>query len=149
MTAAPKIVSTTPPTFTGAGGTVDFGAGNSILGFFQGDGSGTNPGTWGHEIDSRAEVDGTGAGNFDTSTCLPYTAELPFAVVGTKVSTACYANCTGNTDLPLLTASDFTCFLNKFRAGDAYANCNGNTDAPLLTAADFTCFLNKFRAGCP
>lgn len=30
-----------------------------------------------------------------------------------------------------------------------YANCNGNTDAPLLTAADFTCFLSSFRAGCP
>jgi hypothetical protein len=30
-----------------------------------------------------------------------------------------------------------------------YANCTGNTDAPLLTASDFTCFLNKFRAGCP
>ncbi len=62
---------------------------------------------------------------------------------------ACYANCTGNTDAPLLTASDFTCFLNKFRAGDSYANCTGNTDAPLLTASDFTCFLNSFRAGCP
>ncbi len=62
---------------------------------------------------------------------------------------ACYANCTGNTDAPLLSAADFTCFLNKFRAGDSYANCTGNTDAPLLSAADFTCFLTKFRAGCP
>ncbi len=65
------------------------------------------------------------------------------------IATPCYANCNGNTDAPLLTAADFTCFLNKFRAGDPYANCNGNTDAPLLTAADFTCYLTKFRAGCP
>ncbi len=68
---------------------------------------------------------------------------------GISNAPACYANCNGNTDIPLLTAGDFTCFLNKFRAGDTYANCNGNTDIPLLTAADFTCFLNKFRAGCP
>ncbi len=64
-------------------------------------------------------------------------------------STPCYANCDGNTTAPLLSASDFTCFLTKFRAGDAYANCDGNTTAPLLSASDFTCFLNKFRAGCP
>jgi hypothetical protein len=64
-------------------------------------------------------------------------------------SAPCYANCTGNTDAPLLSAADFTCFLQKFRAGDTYANCTGNTDAPLLSAADFTCFLQKFRAGCP
>ncbi len=70
-------------------------------------------------------------------------------VINLNPPVPCYANCNGNTDSPLLTAADFTCFLNKFRAGDAYANCNGNTDTPLLTAADFTCFLNSFRAGCP
>ncbi len=62
---------------------------------------------------------------------------------------ACYANCDGNTTAPLLSAGDFTCFLNKFRAGDLYANCDGNTSAPLLSAGDFTCFLQQFRAGCP
>jgi len=150
MTAAPAITSTTPPTFTGAGGTVDLGAGNAVLGFFQGDGSGTNPGTWGHEIDNRAEVDGANATNFDSSTCLPYTAELPFGVVGTKVvAPSCYANCDGSTTAPVLSAADFTCFLNKFRASDSYANCDGSTTAPVLSAADFTCFLTKFRAGCP
>jgi hypothetical protein len=30
-----------------------------------------------------------------------------------------------------------------------YANCDGSTDSPVLTASDFTCFLAKFRAGCP
>ncbi len=64
-------------------------------------------------------------------------------------SAPCYPNCDASTAAPLLTAGDFTCFLTKFRAGDAYANCDGNTDAPTLSAADFTCFLTRFRAGCP
>ncbi len=61
----------------------------------------------------------------------------------------CYANCDASTGTPLLTAADFTCFLNKFRAGDPSANCDGSTGTPTLTAADFTCFLSAFRAGCP
>ncbi len=61
----------------------------------------------------------------------------------------CYANCDCSTGSPSLTASDFTCFLSRFRAGDAYANCDGSTGTPLLTASDFACFLNAFRAGCP
>jgi hypothetical protein len=60
----------------------------------------------------------------------------------------CDANCDGSTGTPALTASDFTCFLAKFRSGDSYANCDGSTGTPLLTAADFTCFLAKFRSGC-
>jgi len=62
---------------------------------------------------------------------------------------ACYANCDGSTSAPLLSASDFVCFLGKFRSGDPYANCDGSTSAPVLSAADFVCFLGKFRAGCP
>jgi hypothetical protein len=60
----------------------------------------------------------------------------------------CYANCDCSTGSPSLTAADFTCFLSKFRAGDAYANCDGSTGSPALTAADFTCFLTLFRNGC-
>jgi hypothetical protein len=65
------------------------------------------------------------------------------------VTNTCYANCDGSTTAPVLTASDFTCFLTKFRAGDSYANCDGSTGSPTLTASDFTCFLTAFRAGCP
>ncbi len=61
----------------------------------------------------------------------------------------CFANCDGSTDVPVLTAADFSCFLTKFRAGDSGANCDGSTGLPVLTAADFSCFLTKFRAGCP
>jgi len=65
------------------------------------------------------------------------------------MAAACYANCDGSTGTPSLTAADFSCFLARFRAGNAYANCDGSTGTPSLTAADFTCFLSKFRAGCP
>ncbi len=64
-------------------------------------------------------------------------------------ASACYANCDGSTGTPALTAADFACFLQKFRAGDAYANCDGSSGTPTLTAGDFACFLQKFRAGCP
>ncbi len=63
--------------------------------------------------------------------------------------TPCYANCDESTELPALGLTDLTCFLDRFRAGDAYANCDGSTGSPLLSAADFVCFLNTFRAGCP
>ncbi len=66
-----------------------------------------------------------------------------------RVASGCYANCDASTGSPSLTAADFTCFLNRFRASDAYANCDGSTGSPSLTAGDFTCFLTKFRAGCP
>ncbi len=87
-----------------------------------------------------------------------YTLEIltPGAAISTcsgaaylPCTTTCYANCDCSAVAPLLSAGDFTCFITKFRAGDAYANCDGSTGSPLLTAADFTCFLNAFRAGCP
>jgi subtilisin-like proprotein convertase family protein len=65
-----------------------------------------------------------------------------------SLHTSCYANCDGSTVAPILNANDFTCFLNKFAAGDPAANCDGSTAAPTLNANDFTCYLNKFAAGC-
>ncbi len=61
----------------------------------------------------------------------------------------CYANCDNSKTSPILSANDFTCFLNRFRNGDSYANCDASTTPPVLNAGDFTCFLDKFRAGCP
>jgi hypothetical protein len=61
----------------------------------------------------------------------------------------CYANCDGSTASPVLNAADFTCFLQKYAAGDSYANCDGSRVAPVINAADFTCFLHKYAAGCP
>ncbi len=64
-----------------------------------------------------------------------------------------YANCDGSTLSPVLSASDFVCFLNFFRQGFSsvvldYANCDQSVEPPTLTASDFICFLNKFRVGC-
>jgi T5SS/PEP-CTERM-associated repeat protein len=61
----------------------------------------------------------------------------------------CYANCDGSGFTPVITANDFTCFINRFASGDAYANCDGSTVSPVLTANDFQCFINKVANGCP
>jgi subtilisin family serine protease len=66
-----------------------------------------------------------------------------------SADTFCYANCDGSTTVPVLNVLDFSCFLNKFAAGDPYANCDGSTTAPTLNVLDFSCFLNAFAAGCP
>jgi hypothetical protein len=60
----------------------------------------------------------------------------------------CYANCDGSTASPVLNVADFSCFLQKYAAGDDYANCDGSTAAPTLNVQDFSCFLQKYSAGC-
>jgi hypothetical protein len=60
----------------------------------------------------------------------------------------CYANCDGSTTAPILNVADFTCFLQRFAAGESYANCDQSTTVPVLNVADFTCFLQRFAAGC-
>jgi hypothetical protein len=61
----------------------------------------------------------------------------------------CYANCDLSTVAPTLNVGDFTCFLQKFAAGDCLANCDRSTSAPVLNVGDFTCFLQRFASGCP
>ncbi len=61
---------------------------------------------------------------------------------------ACYANCDGSVTAPILNVADFTCFLQRFAAGESYANCDNSTAMPTLNVADFTCFLQRFAAGC-
>ncbi|MFN0134441.1 MAG: GC-type dockerin domain-anchored protein [Phycisphaerales bacterium] len=97
---------------------------------FDDDGSGPLPPAFylGGEFTSAG---GLGALNFARWACSP-----------------CYANCDGSTAAPILNVNDFTCFLNKFAAGDPTANCDGSTSAPTLNVNDFTCFLNAFAAGC-
>ena len=60
----------------------------------------------------------------------------------------CYANCDASTTQPVLNVADFTCFLQRYAAGDSYANCDGSTTSPVLNVADFTCFLQRYAAGC-
>jgi uncharacterized membrane protein len=66
-----------------------------------------------------------------------------------RLSSECFVNCDGSTILPILNVADFTCFLQRFAAGESYANCDQSTAAPVLNVADFTCFLQRFAAGCP
>jgi hypothetical protein len=61
----------------------------------------------------------------------------------------CYANCDNSTTHPVLNVADFSCFLQRFAAGDPYANCDNSTQPPVLNVADFTCYLQNFAAGCP
>ncbi len=65
-----------------------------------------------------------------------------------RAAPACYPNCDGSTVNPFLNVADFTCFLQRFAAGDPYANCDGSSAPPVLNVADFTCFLQRFAAGC-
>ncbi len=66
----------------------------------------------------------------------------------TSAGSSCYPNCDGSTTPPVLNVLDFTCFLNRFAAGDSYANCDNSTTPPALNVLDFLCFLNQFAAGC-
>jgi len=75
-------------------------------------------------------------------------ASYGMAAVLTPVAPSCYANCDGSSIPPILNVSDFTCFLNRYSAGDSYANCDGSTVPPVLNVSDFTCFLNAYSAGC-
>jgi photosystem II stability/assembly factor-like uncharacterized protein len=65
-----------------------------------------------------------------------------------RLTSVCYPNCDASTTAPILNVQDFSCFLNRFAAGDSYANCDGSTTPPVLNVADFSCFLNAFAAGC-
>ncbi len=74
---------------------------------------------------------------------------LDLTVSGQFVKETCYANCDASTTAPVLNVLDFSCFLNKFAAGDVAANCDRSTVPPVLNVLDFSCFLNQFAAGCP
>jgi hypothetical protein len=67
---------------------------------------------------------------------------------GVPVICTCYANCDASSIPPVLNVLDFSCFLNRFAAGDPWANCDGSTVPPVLNVLDFSCFLNRFAAGC-
>ncbi len=81
----------------------------------------------------------------DPSQIYAIAAQVP----GAGTPTACYANCDNSTTAPVLNVADFTCFLQRFAAGDSYANCDDSTSPPVLNVADFTCFLQSFAGGCP
>ncbi len=94
---------------------------------------------------AAAEVPGSWSGGGATG---PYTLTLQGACF-VSAAPACYVNCDASTTPPTLNVADFTCFLQRFAAGEPYANCDQSTTPPVLNVADFTCFLQGFAAGCP
>jgi hypothetical protein len=67
------------------------------------------------------------------------------------MAVGCYANCDASTVPPRLNVNDFSCFLNKFAAGDPSANCDQSVLPPILNINDFVCFANRYQSGigCP
>ena len=65
------------------------------------------------------------------------------------LAVTCYANCDSSSQPPILNVADFTCFLQRFAAGDPYANCDASTTPPVLNVMDFSCFLQRYAGGCP
>jgi hypothetical protein len=61
---------------------------------------------------------------------------------------ACYANCDGSAEEPILNVNDFVCFVSGFAAGEPAANCDGSTLEPVLNVNDFMCFAAACAAGC-
>jgi len=92
-------------------------------------------------------VDGT-AGQFDTAVMGGDAFELESGFWAPIEAPGCYANCDESTQSPALNIADFSCFLQKFSAGDSYANCDHSTTPPVLNISDFSCFLQKFAGGC-
>jgi glucose/arabinose dehydrogenase len=62
-----------------------------------------------------------------------------------KIIPRCPSNCDGSSTSPVLTANDFSCFLNSYADLNCYADCDGVGG---LTPNDFQCFLNAYVAGC-
>jgi hypothetical protein len=94
-------------------------------------------------------LSGTWAGNYRCVVSNPECGSVISAVAVVGPPQTCYPNCDSSTTAPILNISDFTCFLNRFAAGDPWGNCDGSTTPPVLNITDFTCFLNAFAAGCP
>jgi hypothetical protein len=59
---------------------------------------------------------------------------------------ACYANCDGSHNPPILNVNDYVCYQSLFASGSPSADCDGNS---LLNVNDFVCFQQRFAAGCP
>ena len=89
----------------------------------------------------------TGAATVIGPTNGQFGASFGMAAILTPPAT-CYANCDASTIQPVLNVLDFSCFLNRFAAGDPYANCDNSTTPPVLNVLDFSCFLNRFATGC-
>jgi len=104
---------------------------------------------WAFTIELRPGRNGSAGFELPPAQITPSCEETwPAFLALAEFAAPCYANCDGSSVAPVLNVNDFTCFLNKFAAGDPAANCDGSSLPPILNVNDFTCFLNKFAAGC-
>jgi hypothetical protein len=104
------------------------------------------------DADPNRIFSGSAAGHFDDRRAwlAQRVAAVRAQIEGSPACpSVCHANCDNSTTQPVLNVADFTCFLQRFAAGESYANCDGSTQSPVLNVADFTCFLQRFAAGCP
>jgi DNA-binding beta-propeller fold protein YncE len=108
---------------------------------------------WGQDMSEEENLGAIYSMDLDGSNIVPVLLGVGFVndlvLVRLGDPPTCYANCDGSTQEPTLNVADFTCFLQRFAAGESYANCDNSTQQPVLNVADFTCFLQRFAQGCP
>jgi hypothetical protein len=97
---------------------------------------------------TNLDVSATSTGNATDYALTPSSATFTNNAHANFGVIPCYANCDDSTVPPTLNVLDFSCFLNRFAAGDSYANCDNSTTPPVLNVLDFACFLNRIAAGC-
>ena len=130
----PSLSFTTPYLYTGGDLTIEmrFSAqsGTTTTPSFDAVLASGGPGNgWGVGFGSRWTADAAGITGGNAN----------FLVTNLVVqTTTCYANCDSSTIAPVLNVNDFTCFLNRYAAGDSYANCDASTIVPTLNVNDFT-----------
>jgi hypothetical protein len=78
-----------------------------------------------------------------------YTLGTGFLRVSAGGPAACYANCDGSTNPPILNVLDFICFQGLYAQAHPAANCDGSTNPPILNVLDFICFQSAYATGCP
>ena len=94
-------------------------------------------------------ISNTTAQDAGAYSCLVSNSCGSLASAAANLGVVCYSNCDGSATPPILNINDFTCFLNRYAAGDPYANCDGSTTPPVLNVNDVLCFLNGYATGCP
>jgi hypothetical protein len=111
-----------------------------------GRGVGDAQGTWHWNSLDQQGLRAYSINNGPWTTASVTVAAMRIEVTGTG---GCYPNCDQSTAAPILNVQDFTCFLQRYAAGESYANCDESTAVPVLNVQDFTCFLQRYAAGCP
>jgi hypothetical protein len=129
-----------PPVQVPSNGSIVLTSGTTY--WLVGSATGSTLGTWHANDQSQMGLRAYMAGGATTWT----TGTVEITAFRVEVAGGgCYANCDGSSGTPLLTANDFSCYLNSYVNGESYADCDGVGG---LTANDFQCFINRYVEGC-